>query len=91
MTDFQSTFGHVQENLGDRGLFVAPLDDLVTWARSGSSMWMTFGLACRAIEQMQVSMPRYDIERFGCAPRASPRQSGAPGRSSDDAGIFPRR
>jgi NADH-quinone oxidoreductase subunit B len=61
--------------LGDRGYFVAPLDNLVTWARSGSLMWMTFGLACCAIEQMQVSMPRYDVERFGCAPRASPRQS----------------
>jgi NADH-quinone oxidoreductase subunit B len=27
------------------------------------------------IEMMQVSMPRYDVERFGFAPRASPRQS----------------
>ena len=24
---------------------------------------------------MQTSMPRYDLERFGAAPRASPRQS----------------
>ena len=38
-------------------------------------MWMTFGLACCAVEMMQVSMPRYDVERFGFAPRASPRQS----------------
>src|SRR5207245_5522395 len=38
-------------------------------------MWMTFGLACCAIEMMQMSMPRYDAERFGFAPRASPRQS----------------
>ena len=36
---------------------------------------MTFGLACCAVEMMQVSMPRYDVERFGFAPRASPRQS----------------
>ena len=36
---------------------------------------MTFGLACCAIEMMQMSMPRYDCERFGFAPRASPRQS----------------
>ncbi len=40
-----------------------------------SLMWMTFGLACCAIEMMQMSMPRYDAERFGFAPRASPRQS----------------
>ena len=38
-------------------------------------MWMTFGLACCAVEMMQMSMPRYDAERFGVAPRASPRQS----------------
>jgi NADH-quinone oxidoreductase B subunit len=48
---------------------------LITWARTGSLMWMTFGLACCAVEMMQVSMPRYDVERFGFAPRASPRQS----------------
>ena len=34
-----------------------------------------FGLACCAVEMMQTSMPRYDLERFGAAPRASPRQS----------------
>ena len=50
-------------------------EDLVTWARTGSLMWMTFGLACCAVEMMQLSMPRYDVERFGFAPRASPRQS----------------
>ena len=38
-------------------------------------MWMQFGLACSAIEMMQMAMPRYDVERFGLAPRASPRQS----------------
>src|SRR5919198_1170196 len=65
----------VNENLGDRGYFVAPVDHLITWARSGSLMWMTFGLACCAIEMMQMAMPRYDAERFGFAPRASPRQS----------------
>ncbi len=43
--------------------------------RTGSLMWMTFGLACCAVEMMQMSMPRYDAERFGFAPRASPRQS----------------
>ena len=32
-------------------------------------------LACCAVEMMQTSMPRYDLERFGAAPRASPRQS----------------
>ncbi len=54
---------------------VAAADDLIAWARTGSLMWMQFGLACCAIEMMQMSMPRYDVERFGFAPRASPRQS----------------
>jgi len=35
-------------------------------------MWMQFGLACCAIEMMQMAMPRYDVERFGFAPRSSP-------------------
>jgi NADH-quinone oxidoreductase subunit B len=61
--------------LSDKGFLVTTADDLITWARSGSLMWMTFGLACCAIEMMQMAMPRYDAERFGFAPRASPRQS----------------
>ena len=61
--------------LADRGYVVAALEDVVNWARTGSLMWMTFGLACCAVEMMQASMPRYDLERFGFAPRGSPRQS----------------
>jgi NADH-quinone oxidoreductase subunit B len=64
-----------QNALSDKGFIVASLDNLVIWARSGSLMWMTFGLACCAIEMMQMAMPRYDAERFGFAPRASPRQA----------------
>lgn len=36
---------------------------------------MTFGLACCAVEMMQVAAPRYDMDRFGVVFRASPRQS----------------
>jgi uncharacterized membrane protein YidH (DUF202 family) len=68
-------FAQVNGELADKGFLVAAADDLIAWARTGSLMWMTFGLACCAIEMMQVSMPRYDVERFGFAPRASPRQS----------------
>ena len=63
------------EELKDKGFLVARADELINWARTGSLMWMTFGLACCAVEMMQASMPRYDLERFGFAPRASPRQS----------------
>ena len=69
------SFGILNNELADKGFLVTATDELITWARTGSLMWMTFGLACCAIEMMQMSMPRYDAERFGFAPRASPRQS----------------
>lgn len=65
----------MNDELADKGFLVTSTDDLINWARTGSLMWMTFGLACCAVEMMQLSMPRYDVERFGFAPRASPRQS----------------
>src|SRR5262245_20939141 len=68
-------FAGLNEELSDKGFLVTASEDLIIWARTGSLMWMTFGLACCAIEMMQMSMPRYDAERFGFAPRASPRQS----------------
>ena len=71
----RSVFLRAQPELADKGFLVAAADDLIAWARTGSLMWMTFGLACCAVEMMQMSMPRYDAERFGFAPRASPRQS----------------
>jgi NADH-quinone oxidoreductase subunit B len=68
-------FSGVSNELADKGFLVTTTDDLINWARTGSLMWMTFGLACCAVEMMHTSMPRYDVERFGFAPRASPRQS----------------
>jgi NADH-quinone oxidoreductase subunit B len=68
-------FDRLSGLLADKGFVTAALDDVITWARTGSLMWMTFGLACCAIEMIQASMPRYDLERFGAAPRASPRQA----------------
>ncbi|MCG2842399.1 NADH-quinone oxidoreductase subunit B [Sandaracinobacter sp. RS1-74] len=68
-------FADVGSELSNKGFLVASLEDLTTWARTGSLWWMTFGLACCAVEMMHSSMPDYDMERFGAAPRASPRQS----------------
>lgn len=68
-------FALMSDELSDRGFVLARAEDLITWARTGSLMWLTFGLACCAVEMMQASMPRYDMERFGFAPRGSPRQS----------------
>ena len=68
-------FDDLSSQVQDKGFLVTSTEDLFQWARTGSLMWMTFGLACCAVEMMQMSMPRYDAERFGFAPRASPRQS----------------
>ena len=65
----------VNDELADKGWLLTSAEELIHWARTGSLMWMQFGLACCAVEMMQASMPRYDLERFGVAPRASPRQS----------------
>ena len=75
IADNDPYFEAMREELKDKGFLVANADALINWARTGSLMWMTFGLACCAVEMMQMSMPRYDAERFGFAPRASPRQS----------------
>src|SRR5258708_5928488 len=68
-------FGGINSELSDKGFIVTAADDLITWARTGSLMWMTFGLACCAVEMMQMSMPRYDVDRFAFAPPASPPPS----------------
>jgi len=65
----------VNAELADKGFLATTASQLITWARTGSLMWMQTGLACCAVEMIQMSMPRYDIERFGTAPRASPRQA----------------
>ena len=65
----------LSNELQDKGFLLTTTEDIINWARNGSLHWMTFGLACCAVEMMQTSMPRYDLERFGTAPRASPRQS----------------
>lgn len=65
----------LNRELQDKGFLVTSTEDIINWARTGSLHWMTFGLACCAVEMMHTSMPRYDLERFGTAPRASPRQS----------------
>ena len=68
-------FKKISKDFSKKGCITVSSENLINWARTGSLHWMTFGLACCAVEMMQASMPRYDLERFGAAPRASPRQS----------------
>ena len=55
-------FKTLAKDFADKGFITTSMDNLVNWARTGSLHWMTFGLACCAVEMMQTSMPRYDLE-----------------------------
>src|SRR5688572_30557882 len=57
------------------GIFLTKVEDLINWGRKNSTWYLLFGTACCAIELMQTGGPRGDLERFGSAPRASPRQA----------------
>ena len=57
------------------GVITTTVDKVLNWTRASSVWYLLFGLACCAIELMQTGGPRADIDRFGAAPRASPRQS----------------
>ena len=61
--------------IDNKGFLVTSTEELFQWARTGSLWWMTFGLACCAVEMMHAYMARYDLDRFGVVPRGSPRQS----------------
>ena len=47
-------FLQLQSEVNDKGFLVTSTEDLFTWARTGSLWWMTFGLACCAVEMIHV-------------------------------------
>ena len=71
----EKVLAQVTQALEEKSFVVAQLHKLVAWARSGSLWPLTFGLACCGVEMIHSYMPRYDIERLGMMPRASPRQA----------------
>ncbi|MEY2927258.1 MAG: NADH-quinone oxidoreductase subunit [Pseudomonadota bacterium] len=68
-------FDGLNDELSNKGVVMSSTEELMQWARTGSLWPLTFGLACCGVEMIHGYMPRYDFERFGIAPRASPRQS----------------
>ena len=68
-------FKSLQDDLSDKGFVLTNVEDIIAWARTGSLWWMTFGLACCAVEMIHTSTSPYDAERYGFAPRGSPRHS----------------
>ncbi|AKU22393.1 NADH-quinone oxidoreductase subunit B [Massilia sp. MB5] len=57
------------------GYMLTSLDELVNMIRTNSMWYLSFGLACCAVEMMQAASARYDMDRFGFCPRPSPRQA----------------
>ncbi|WP_137939734.1 NADH-quinone oxidoreductase subunit B [Chitinivorax sp. B] len=57
------------------GYLLTRLDHLANLARSDSLWYLSFGLACCAVEMMHAAASRYDMDRFGIMPRATPRQA----------------
>lgn len=56
-------------------VILTTLDDLYNWARL-SSLWpLLYGTACCFIEFAGLIGSRFDFDRFGLIPRASPRQA----------------
>ena len=62
-------------SVGKSQFALTTVSAVINWARL-SALWpMTFGLACCAIEMMATGASRFDWDRLGLIPRASPRQA----------------
>lgn len=65
----------LNDPIGLDGIVFGTVEDLLNWGRSKSDWYLQFGLACCAIEFMAVNASHFDMMRFGCLPRSSPRQA----------------
>src|SRR5574340_771918 len=57
------------------GVILTKVEEVLNWGRAASVWPLTFGLACCAIEMMQAYATRFDMDRMGIIPRATPRQA----------------
>ena len=65
----------ILENALPEYVLFTQLDKAVNWAQKNSISYLTLDLACCGIEMAQVEGGRFDIERFGSAPKVSPRHA----------------
>jgi NAD(P)H-quinone oxidoreductase subunit K len=56
-------------------IILTTVDDLYNWAKMSSLYPLMFGTACCFMEFMAAYASRFDMERFGMIPRATPRQA----------------
>ncbi len=60
---------------GDSSVWIGKTEELLKWSESNSLWFLTFGLACCAIEMMGANASHFDLDRMGVLPRNSPRQA----------------
>ena len=56
-------------------LVITTVDAVLNWGKAASLWYLSYGLACCAIEMMCTAASRYDLDRFGLIFRGTPRQS----------------
>ncbi len=66
----------IERFAGEHSILTIRSEQFLDMARRKSLWYMSFGIACCAIEGlMHASGPRFDLDRFGVFFRASPRQA----------------
>jgi NADH-quinone oxidoreductase B subunit len=65
----------ILDSLPGGGLILTTVEGALNWGRAASLWPLTFGLACCAIEMMAAFASRFDLDRMGVIPRATPRQA----------------
>lgn len=59
----------------DEQIHLTAVDEFLAWGKENSLFYLLFATACCGIELMQAGGPRYDVDRLGMIPRATPRQA----------------
>lgn len=62
-------------NAQNEQVHLSAVDEFLAWGKENSLFYLLFATACCGIELMQAGGPRYDIDRLGMIPRATPRQA----------------
>ncbi|MFO1055236.1 MAG: NADH-quinone oxidoreductase subunit B family protein [Planctomycetota bacterium] len=65
---------HKPGNRDDEQVVLTAVDEFLAWGKENSLFYLLFATACCGIELMQTGGPRYDVDRLGMIPRATPRQ-----------------